>query len=159
MARENLAFIGRSYQPLLSISVFTLDPPCGPRVSLGETRKPTRLMGRSVALLTRLHPKCPFQVKLLRVRAFLTLLPSTGVLRSSRTIWMADQTGQYGTFPIPTGIRVPVVPIPVDLALRWRSERTARLRPHVRPSPCRAGAAKAPLAQRWGPPQARVARG
>ena len=33
------------------------------------TRKPTRLMGRSVALLALRHPKCPFQVELLRVRA------------------------------------------------------------------------------------------
>jgi len=30
------------------------------------------------------------------------LLPSTGVLRSSRTIWSPDQTGQYGTLPMPT---------------------------------------------------------
>ena len=33
------------------------------------TRKPTRLIGRSVALLALPHPKCPFQVELLRVRA------------------------------------------------------------------------------------------
>ena len=86
MTRDSLAFIGRSYQPLLSgfgdsrsILLSGLRAP--------RSTKTDQTHSRSVALLTRLHPKCPFQVKLLRVRAFLLLLPSTGVLRSSRTIW------------------------------------------------------------------------
>ena len=98
---------------------------------LGRNTKTDQTHGRSVALLTRLHPKCPFQVELLRVRAFLMLLPSTGVLRSSRTIWMPDQTGQYGTFPIPIGIRVVAAPRPTAPGLRSRSERTARPPQHV----------------------------
>ena len=126
----NLGFHEGIYQPLTTVSAYTLDPPCGPRVSR-ETRKPTRLISRSVALLARLHPKCPFQVKLLRVRAFLTLLPSTGVLRSSRTIWMPDQTGQYGTFPIPTKIRAAEAPVRAALASPSRSGRTARPPPRA----------------------------
>ena len=100
MTRDSLAFIGRSYQP------FWVDSAIHARSSLAASRsvntKTDLTHSRSVALLTRLHPKCPFQVKLLRVRAFLLLLPSTGVLRSSRTIWSPEQTGQYGTLPIPT---------------------------------------------------------
>ena len=68
MTRVNLAFIGRSLP--------TLDDGFGihARSSLAatvlrRTRKPTRLMSRSVALLAQRHPKCPFQVELLRVRA------------------------------------------------------------------------------------------
>jgi hypothetical protein len=42
--------------------------------AIRRPRKPTRLIGRSVALLARLHPKCPFQAELLRVRASLPCL-------------------------------------------------------------------------------------
>ena len=67
MTRDILAFIGRSYQPLAIISGLTLDPPSRPSCSKNTKTDQTR--GRSVALLAPLHPKCPFQVELLRVRA------------------------------------------------------------------------------------------
>jgi len=51
--------------------------------------KTDQTLGRSVALLAPLHPKCPFQVRLRRVRAFLTNARSTEVLPSGRTIGMA----------------------------------------------------------------------
>jgi hypothetical protein len=55
---------------------------CGLR-ALGST-KTDQSDGRSVALIAPPHPKCPFQVGHLRVRAFFLLLPSTGVLASKR---------------------------------------------------------------------------
>ena len=65
--REILAFIGRSYQPLMTDSENTLDPPLRP--SCSKNTKTDQTHGRSVALLALPHPKCPFQVELLRVRA------------------------------------------------------------------------------------------
>jgi hypothetical protein len=131
MTRENLAFMGRTYQPFWADSGFTLDPPSRPSCSTNTKTDQTR--GRSVALLTRLHPKCPFQVKLLRVRAFLLLLPSTGVLRSSRTIWTPDQTGQYGTLPIATRIPTEVALCRVRCGSQSRNARIAlRLRNALR---------------------------
>jgi hypothetical protein len=40
-------------------------------VSPFRNTKTDQTLGRSVALLAQLHPKCPFQVKPRRVRAFL----------------------------------------------------------------------------------------
>jgi len=79
------------------LSGCTLVPPCGLRA---RDTKTDLTHGRSVALLAPPHPKCPFQVWLQRVRAFLTCLPSTYVLRSGRTIGTPDHTGQYGCLPI-----------------------------------------------------------
>jgi hypothetical protein len=45
----------------------TLDPPLRP--SCSKNTKTDQTHGRSVALLAQLHPKCPFQAELLRVRA------------------------------------------------------------------------------------------
>ena len=63
-----------TYQPLadagvqpLADSAVTLASFCGPRAPGGNT-KTDQTRGRSVALLAPLHPKCPFQVVLLRVR-------------------------------------------------------------------------------------------
>ena len=72
------------------------------RPSCHEDTKTDQTHGRSVALLAPPHPKCPFQVGLQRVRAFLTCLPSTGVLRSGRTIGNPNCTGQYACVPIRT---------------------------------------------------------
>ena len=47
---------------------------------------------------------------------------------------MPDQTGQYGTFPIPTAPRVAAAPGRVAHASRWRSERIAQPRLRVRRS-------------------------
>ena len=58
----------------------------------GGTRKPTRHIGRSVALLAQLHPKCPFQVGRPRPSVF-TLLPSTSVLGSRPDYRDAAPTG------------------------------------------------------------------
>ena len=64
---EMRVFTVRPYQPLALVSAFTLDPPRGPRALRHENRPDW--LGRSVALLAPLHPKCPFQVMHQRVRA------------------------------------------------------------------------------------------
>ena len=53
------------YQPLTADSAFIECLPRGLRVTRGN--RPDK-MGRSVAPLAQLHPKCPFQVVLQRVR-------------------------------------------------------------------------------------------
>ena len=68
MTRDSLAFIGWSLPALddgfgRSRSILLR----GPRVL--RNTKTDQTHGRSVALLAPLHPKCPFQVELLRVRA------------------------------------------------------------------------------------------
>src|SRR5688572_17642507 len=69
---------------------------------LWGARKPTRLLAGRLHYSLPRHPKCPFQVRDRCVRAFLTLLPSTGVLASGRTLRRPDTHGQYVTLPIPT---------------------------------------------------------
>ena len=56
------------YQPLTLDSGVTLDPPLRP--SCHKDTKTDLTLGRSVALLAQPHPKCPFQVRLRRVRAY-----------------------------------------------------------------------------------------
>jgi hypothetical protein len=58
--------LGTRYQAFAD-SGATLDPPGGLRV-LGNTKTDLTL-GRSVALVAPLHPKCPIQVRHRRVRA------------------------------------------------------------------------------------------
>ena len=58
-----------NYQPFAD-SGATLVPPLRPSRPWGNTKTDLTL-GRSVALIALPHPKCPFQVWLLRVRAYL----------------------------------------------------------------------------------------
>jgi hypothetical protein len=57
------------YQPLTLFSGFTLVL-LAVLVSSPDDTKTDQTLGRSVALVARRHPKCPFQVARLRVRAF-----------------------------------------------------------------------------------------
>ena len=65
--RTNLAFIVVSYQPLMDISADTRCLLQRPSCFQEHENRPD-FVGRSVALLAPPHPKCPFQVVLLRVR-------------------------------------------------------------------------------------------
>lgn len=76
MMRANLAFTGRSYQPLLIIFGLLLAA-FVPR----RTRKPTGLVGRSVALVALLSPQVPISGESFSASALL-VPPSTQVLGS-----------------------------------------------------------------------------
>jgi hypothetical protein len=101
------------------------------------TRKPTRQdVGRLHYSLPR-HPKCPFQVRDRCVR-LLTLLPSTGVLASGRTLRTPNPYGQYGTLPIPTGTPGSGGRRLAGCERPSRSGRTAQRQLSGPRSPCRA---------------------
>ena len=99
MARDSLAFIGSSYQPLAIISGLTRDPPSRPSCP-SSTKTDHRLVGRLHYLL-RATLSAQFRWGFC-ASDVLTLLPSTGVLRSAPDYMDAGPTGQYGTLPIPT---------------------------------------------------------
>jgi hypothetical protein len=61
-SRKNVAFIaGLPLERLDGLVRCHARPPRGPRAS--ESTKTDQTLGRSVALLAQLHPKCPFQVE------------------------------------------------------------------------------------------------
>ena len=68
MTRDNLAFIG-SVLPALDDRFGIHARSSFAALVLLRNTKTDQTHGRSVALLAPLHPKCPFQVELLRVRA------------------------------------------------------------------------------------------
>jgi len=77
-----------SYQPLTTISVLTLDPPLRP--SCSKNTKTDRTCG-SVGCTTRsAPPQVPISGGASARPSVLTLLPSTGVLRSPGTIWSRE---------------------------------------------------------------------
>src|SRR6516165_1945536 len=97
---RQLGLHGRAYQGLLYISGLTPTPPLGPpRPSLREHEEPTGI--RSVALLAQPHPKCPISGGASTRPRYLTVLPSTGVLRSSRDYMDAgvDRSIRHLTYP------------------------------------------------------------
>jgi len=89
-------------------------------------------------LLTPPHPTRPLLGNASPPPSVLTLLLSTWVLVSGRTLRMLDQTGQYGTLPIPTGIRAGVARFRARLGGRWSSARTAQRRLSEHRSTCKA---------------------
>ena len=114
------------------------------------TRKPTRLIGRSVALLALPHPKCPFQVELLRVRASYCCFLVLGYY---------EVPGLYGcrTEPVNTAPYLSLdsverrrLDIRAVLAWRLRSARTVRRRQRARRSPDTDGGGKPRRARRLG---------
>ena len=74
-------------------------------VALPGSTKTDQTLGRSVALLAQLHPKCPFQVEASARPSVLDFgLRSTEVLGTGGTIGSRKCTGQYACVPIGTGV-------------------------------------------------------
>ena len=95
-----LCRLHRCYQPFRVFSGCTLVLLAV--LVLPRNTKTDQTLGRSVALLAQLHPKCPFQVESRRVRAYELGAPGTEVLAAGGTICSPKYTGQYACLPIST---------------------------------------------------------
>ena len=129
-SRKSRYFMSTS--PLRSAQVSRSSSSRSPRFV--RSTKTDQTLGRSVALLAQLHPKCPFQVEASARPSVLKLISgSTEVLAAGGTIGSRKCTGQYACVPIGTWPNDPALaaarhPIPSPTA---SSARIARLPPRA----------------------------